>query len=167
MVGLQRRAYYRLLALNRLTPDARVHGRTLTENQLRPIVSLPAEEQAEILAFARRRNLSSKEIASLASVARSGDRDAVRKVMARLSRDEASRSRTAVSWDSLLHAVPRDVWQRSQALRAELEALPLQHRRARLDAMWEQDRLLQALRAEFGSIFDAYGYTGPGSMVDE
>ncbi len=167
MVGLQPRSYYRLLALNRLAPDARVHARTLTENQLRPIVSLPAEDQGEILAFAQRRGLSSKEIATLANVARRGDRDEVRRVMARLAREETSRQRTSVSWDTLLHAVPKDVWQRCQALRAELEALPAQHRRARLDAMWEQDHLLQALHVEFGSIFEAFDYAGPGSPIDE
>ncbi|HZW31218.1 MAG TPA: ParB/RepB/Spo0J family partition protein, partial [Isosphaeraceae bacterium] len=161
MVGLQPRTYYRLLALNRLTPTARAIGRHLTENQLRPIVALPAEEQAEIVAFAVKRGLSSKEIATLARVVRSGDRDAVARVMARLAREEAGRRRTAVSWEPLLHAVPRDLWRRCQALRAELEALPGPQREARLAAMWEQARLLRALAAEFEEIFTAHGYTGP------
>ncbi len=167
MVGLQSRAYYRLLALNRLSAEARLVGRGLTENQLRPIVSLPSDDQAEILDFARRRGLSSKEIGSLAQVARAGDRDAVRRVMARLGREEGARQRTAVSWDALLHAVPKDVWRRCQSLRAELEALSIEQRRARLDAMWEQDRLLQALRDEFAEIFAAHGYRGPGTVVED
>ncbi|MGH2459866.1 MAG: ParB/RepB/Spo0J family partition protein, partial [Chloroflexota bacterium] len=82
MVGLQRRSYYRLLALNRLCAQARGTGRHLTENQLRPIVGLPPEEQAEVARFAVKRGLSSKEVATLAGVARSGDRDAVKRVMA-------------------------------------------------------------------------------------
>ncbi|MBX6771175.1 MAG: ParB/RepB/Spo0J family partition protein [Chloroflexi bacterium] len=164
MVGLQPRTYYRLLALNRLTPTARAIGRHLTENQLRPIVALPAEEQAEIVAFAVKRGLSSKEIATLARVVRSGDRDAVARVMARLAREEAGRRRTAVSWEPLLHAVPRDLWRRCQALRAELEALPGPQREARLAAMWEQARLLRALAAEFEEIFAVYSYAGPADL---
>jgi hypothetical protein len=167
MVGMQPRAYYRLLALNRLSADARIVARGLTENQLRPIVTLPAEDQAEILEFSCRRGLSSKEIGTLAQVARAGDRDAVRKVMARLGREEVGRARTAVSWDALLHAVPKDVWRRCQALRAELEALSIEQRQARLETMWEQDHLLQALRDEFAGIFAAHGYRGPGSAIEE
>jgi hypothetical protein len=163
MVGLQPRTYYRLLALNRLTPEARADGRSLTENQLRPIVSLPPDGQAEVVAFARRRGLSAKEIASLAQVVRAGDRDAVRRVMARLAREEAGRQRTAVSWEPLLHAVPRDIWARCQALRAELAALPPAHRRARLDALWEQDRLVLAFHDELQQIFAAYDYRGPAT----
>jgi hypothetical protein len=167
MVGLQPRAYYRLLALNRLSAEARTVGRGLTENQLRPIVTLAAGDQAEILDFACRRGLSSKEIGTLAQVARAGDRDAVRRVMARLGREDVGRARTAVSWDALLHAVPKDVWRRCQALRAELEALTVEQRRARLETMWEQDHLLQALRDEFAEIFAAHGYRGPGSSLEE
>jgi len=87
--------------------------------------------------------------------------------MARLGREEGARQRTAVSWDALLHAVPKDVWRRCQSLRAELEALSIEQRRARLDAMWEQDRLLQALRDEFAEIFAAHGYRGPGTVVED
>lgn len=167
MVGLQRRSYYRLLALNRLGAEARATGRHLTENQLRPIVSLPPEEQAEVARFAVKRGLSSKEVATLAQVARSGDRDAVSRVMARLAKEEGVRQRTAVSWELLLHAVPRDLWRRCQALRSELEALPPSHRRARLDAMWEQDRLLRSLHEEFQSILTAHGYQGPDSPLED
>ncbi len=166
MVGLQRRSYYRLLALNRLSIEARAVGRYLTENQLRPIVGLAPDEQGEIARFAVRRGLSSKEIATLAGVARSGDRDAVSRVMARLAKEEGVRQRTAVSWEPLLHAVPRDLWRRCQALRSELEALPPSQRRARLDAMWDQDRLLRSLHEEFQSIMTAHGYRGPGDPLE-
>lgn len=166
MVGLQPRSYYRLLALNRLAPEARVLARGLTENHLRPILGLAAEDQVEVIGFARRRGLSTKEITSLAQVARSGDHDAVRRVMARLAREEGPRQRTAVSWEPLLHAVPRDLWQRCQSLRSELEALPPDHRRARLQAMWEQDRLLQGLHDEFQRIFLDHAYRGPESSEE-
>jgi hypothetical protein len=167
MVGLQPRSYYRLLALNRLAPAARPLGRGLTENQLRPIVGLPPGDQPEIIAFAVKRGLSAKEIGSLAQVARGGDRDAVRRVMARLAREDEPRPRTTVSWEPLLHAVPRDLWRRCQSLRTELDALPAPQRRARLDAMWEQDHLLGALREEFGQIFAAHGYAGPTTLVPD
>ncbi|MGH2458299.1 MAG: hypothetical protein ACRDIY_05470, partial [Chloroflexota bacterium] len=85
----------------------------------------------------------------------------VKRVMARLAKEEGVRQRTAVSWEPLLHAVPRDLWRRCQALRSELEALPPGHRRARLDAMWEQDRLLRSLHEEFQSILTAHDYRGP------
>jgi len=54
-----------------------------------------------------------------------------------------------------------------QALRSELEALPTPHRKARLDAMWEQTKLLDALRDEFVAIFGAHGYAGPGTPLPE
>ncbi len=165
MVGIQPRTYYRLLALNRLVPEARALARGLTENQLRPLVGLPAEDQPELTGFAVRRKLSAREIGTLAQVVRSGDRDAVRRVMARLTKEEVGRQRTTVSWEPLLHAVPRDVWQRCQALRAELDALPPEHRRTRLDALWEQDRLLLALRAELADIFTAHTYRGPATPL--
>jgi hypothetical protein len=165
MTGLQPRSYYRLLALNRLTAEARAVGRSLTEGQLRPLTGLPSEEQPEIVAFVARRGLSSKEAATLAQVARSGDRDAVRRVMARLASEEGPRRRTSVSWETLIHAVPRDLFRRCQALRSELDALPAAHRKVRLDAIWEQDRLLNALREEFAAIFAAHGYSGPGTVL--
>ena len=87
--------------------------------------------------------------------------------MARLGREEMGRARTGVSWDALLHAVPKDVWRRCQALRAELDALSIEPRRARLETMWEQDHLLQALRDEFAGIFTAHGYRGPGSAIED
>jgi len=156
MTGLQPRSYYRLLALNRLVPDARALARGLGENHLRPVLNLPPQDQVEVIGFARRRGLSSKEVASLAQVVRGGDRDAVRRVMARLAREDSARTRTAVSWEPLLHAVPRDLWQRCQALRSELEALPMEHRRVRLDAIAEQSRLLLALHEEFERILQSF-----------
>ena len=66
-----------------------------------------------------------------------------------------------------LHAVPKDVWRRCQSLRAELEALSIEQRRGRLETMWEQDHLLQALRDEFAGIFAAHGYHGPGSAIED
>jgi hypothetical protein len=71
-----------------------------------------------------------------------------------------------VSWDALLHAVPRDVFRRCQALRAELEALPPGQCKVRLDAMWEQSHLLEALRREFEDIFSAHAYAGPDTPVE-
>ena len=125
------------------------------------------EEQPEIVAFVVKRGLSSKEIGTLAQVARSGDRDAVRRVMARLANEEGPRQRTGVSWEPLLHAVPKDLWRRCQSLRSELEALPAAQRRARLDALWEQDHLLQALHEELGQIFAAHAYAGPGTPGED
>jgi hypothetical protein len=166
MVGLQPRTYYRLLALNRLVPEARALARGLTENQLRPIVSLARDDQLEVVGVALRRGLSAKEITTLAQLVRGGDHDAVRRLVARLAREDVSPRRTAVSWDSLLHAVPRDVFRRCQALRAELEALPTNQRKVRLDAMWEQSHLLEALRREFEDIFAAHSYAGPDTPVE-
>src|SRR6185312_12091802 len=102
MTGLQPRSYYRLLALNRLVPEARPLARGLSENQLRPVLGLAGEDQVEVIGFARRRGLSSKEITSLSQVVRTGDRDAVRRIMTRLAREESVRQRTTVSWEPLL-----------------------------------------------------------------
>lgn len=167
MVGLQPRSYYRLLALNRLDLRVRPLARGLTENHLRPILSLPPDDQFEVASFAVKRGLSAREVTSLASVVRNGDRDAVRRLMARLAREDQARQRTSISWEPLLHAVPKDLWRRCQSLRSELEALPPSHRRARLDAMWEQDHLLQALRDEFQQIFAEHDYAGPSSPLPD
>ncbi|MCC6630126.1 MAG: ParB/RepB/Spo0J family partition protein [Chloroflexi bacterium] len=156
MVGLPPKAYYRLLALNRLAPTARALGRGLTESHLRPITALPAEAQAEVTAFAIRRQLTSKEIGTLAQVARSGDRDAVAKVMARLAKEEQTRQRTAVSWEALLSAVPRDVERRCLALEAELAALDPDRLRVRLSAIAEQMPLLLTLHRRFEMILATY-----------
>ena len=157
MVGLPLQAYYRLLALNRLTPEARALGRALTESHLRPITALPQESQAEVTAFAVRRRLTSKEIGTLAQVARAGDRDAVQRVMARLAKEERAPQRTAVSWEPLLHAVPRDLDRRCQALEAELAALDPDKRQVRLNAMKEQMPLLLALHSRFETMVATYG----------
>lgn len=160
MAGLSQRHYYNLIYLNRLTPEAREAGMLLSEGQLRPITSLPRAEQAEIVRFVAQRGLTSKEANSLAQVARSGDRDAVRRVMARLAREESGRQRAAVSWESLLHALPRDLWPRCAALRAELGALSDELRMVRLKAMWEQRKLAEELIRQFDEIFAYYGYVG-------
>jgi len=160
MAGLSQRHYYNLLYLNRLSPAARAAGLGLTEGQLRPVTSLPPEEQEEIVSFIARRNLTAREAATLARVARSGDRDAVRRIMARLAGEETERQRTAVSWEPLLHAVPRDLWPRCAALRAELGALPDERRRVRLRAIWEQKRLAEELARQFAEICALYGYDG-------
>jgi len=80
--------------------------------------------------------------------------------MARLAGEETERQRTAVSWEPLLHAVPRDLWPRCAALRAELGALPDERRRVRLRAIWEQKRLAEELARQFAEICALYGYDG-------
>lgn len=167
MAGLSQRHYYNLIYLNRLTPEAREAGMLLSEGQLRPITSLPRDDQAEIVRFVAQRGLTSKEAASLAEVARSGDRDAVRRVMARLAREESGRQRAAVSWESLLHALPRDLWPRCAALRAELGALSDDLRVVRLKAMWEQRKLAEELIRQFDDIFASYGYVGNGDSASD
>jgi len=162
LTGMSQRHYYNLIYLNRLTPEAREAGMGLTEGQLRPVTGLPATDQAEIVSFIAQRGLTSKEAASLVQVAKSGDRDAVRRVMARLAREETGRQRTAVSWEPLLHALPRDLWPRCAALRAELGALPDDSRQVRLRAMWEQSKLAEELRREFADIFALYGFVADG-----
>ncbi len=160
MAGLSERHYYNLMYLNRLSPEAREAGMLLSEGQLRPVTTLPREEQAEIVRFIAQRGLTSREASSLAQVARSGDRDAVRRVMARLAREDAGRQRASVSWEPLLHALPRDLWPRCAALRAELGALSDELRSVRLKAMWEQRRLAEELIRQFDDIFALYGYAG-------
>lgn len=161
LAGLSQRHYYNLIYLNRLTPEAREAGIGLSEGQLRAATSLPADDQAEIVCFIAQRGLTSKEATTLATVARSGDRDAVRRIMARLAKEETGRQRATVSWEPLLHAVPRDVWPRCAALRAELGALPDELRQVRLKAMWEQRKLAIELQRQFDEIFVLYGYADP------
>lgn len=157
LTGLSSVHYYRLLRLNRLSPAAQAVGLELTEKQLRPITTLSPEDQPAIVAFVVQRSLTSRETETLVRVARSGDRDAVKRVMARLAKEDAGRQRTAVSWEPLLHAVPRDFEARCAALHAELAALPDEARRVRLRAMREQQRLARELANQFGEILALYG----------
>lgn len=167
LTGISGVHYYRLLRLNRLSAEAQAVGLELTEKQLRPVTSLPAAEQAALVAFISERNLTSREAETLVKVARSGDRDAVRRVMAKLAREDAGRQRTAVSWEPLLHAVPRDFEARCAALHAELAALPDEARQVRLRAIREQQRLARELANHFGEILALYGdadlATGPAT----
>jgi ParB-like chromosome segregation protein Spo0J len=152
MVGLKRDMYYSYLALNRLTPQARALGRRLSEKQLRPIAKAPAAYQAEIVEVAVQRGLNSAETATLARLAREGDRDEVARLLARLRRGAAARSRVSVSWESLLHAVPQDYPRRVEALRAELAALPERALQARLADIERQIERLAGLRDLFEAI---------------
>jgi hypothetical protein len=158
--GIGERHYYNLLYLNRLTPEAREAGLGLAEGQLRPVTSLPPSEQAEIVRFIASRKLTSRESQSLVQVAKSGDRDAVRRVMAKLAKEDAGRQRASVSWEGLMHALPRDIWVRCASLRAELGAVSEDTREVRLRTMWEQRRLAEELSRQFDDIFALYGYTG-------
>ena len=162
LTGLSQRHYYNLIYLNRLSPEAREVGLGLTEGQLRPVTSLPPDEQAEIVSFIAARSLTAKEANTLAQVARSGDRDAVRRLMSRLAREDQGRQRAQVSWEPLLHALPKDLWPRCAALRAELGALSDDLRQVRLRSMWEQRKLAEELQRQFDEIFAVYGYAGPG-----
>lgn len=152
MVGIKRDMYYSYLALNRLTPQARALGRRLSEKQLRPVAKAPAAYQAEIVAIAVQRGLNSAETATLARLARDGDRDEVARLLARLRRGAAARPRVAVSWEALLHAVPQDYPRRVEALRAELAALPDRARQARLADIERQIERLAGLRALFEAV---------------
>ncbi|HLH73833.1 MAG TPA: hypothetical protein VKX96_11175, partial [Chloroflexota bacterium] len=163
LTGLSQRHYYNLIYLNRLSPEAREIGIGLSEGQLRPVTSLPRAEQAEIVSFIAQRNLSSKEATSLVQVAKSGDRDAVRRIMAKLTTGTSERQRTSVSWEPLLHAIPKDLWPRCASLRAELGALPDHLREVRLKHLWEQRALADEFRRQLDEIFAVYGFSGPGA----
>jgi hypothetical protein len=167
MTGLSDRHYYNLMYLNRLSPEAREAGIGLTEGQLRPVTSLPRDDQADIVRFIAQRNLTSKEANTLAQVAKSGDRDAVRRVMTRLAKEDAGRQRASVSWEPLMHALPRDLWPRCSALRAELGALSDELRTVRLKAMWDQRKLAEEFIRLLDEIFAIYDYGGADSAVDQ
>ena len=156
--------YRHHLRLNRLTPEARRLGMGLSEAHLQPLTRLPAEEQVEITAFVARRNLAAREVSSLVQVVRSGDRDQVRRVMARLAGEESGRKRVAPSWEEILHATPKDFEARCQALLAELRALRPELRRARLETVREQAGLSQALARELNEIVALFA---GDSLIDD
>jgi hypothetical protein len=166
LTGLGQTPYYQLLYLNRLSPDAQEAGIGLAEGQLRPVTSLPQPDQPEIVRFIAARRLTGKEAASLVQVARSGDRDAVRRVMAKLAKEEVGHSRASVSWEGLLHALPKDLWARCASLRAELAALPSDRRDVRLRAMWEQRRLAVEFQRQFDEVFELYAFEGVAEVAD-
>jgi hypothetical protein len=156
LTGLGRASYYHLLHLNRLTPEAQEAGLGMTEGQLRPVTSLPGPDQAMIVRFIAERHLTSKEAASLVGVAKSGDRDAVRKVMQKLAKEDVAPARAAVSWEPLLHAIPQDLWVRLSSLKAELAALPVERRDVRLRSLQEQRRLAQEFTQQIDELLVLY-----------
>jgi ParB-like chromosome segregation protein Spo0J len=151
-VGLSSKTYRRLRNLNRLSPRARTLGRELTEGHLRPVAGLDPVDQEQVVAVTVRHKLSVRDVEALAALVRSGDQEAVRRRMARFTGTEEKVARTSISWEALLHAVPEDMWVRCRALRAELEALPDERRRARLLAMRKQVSLARALADEFERV---------------
>jgi hypothetical protein len=156
LVGLSRRTYYRLLALNRLSPRAREMGRHLTEMQLRPVVALAPADQEQVVAVGVRYRLSAREIETVAQVIRSGDQEAIRRRMARLAGEDSGQRRATPSWEGLLYAVPDDLWPRLRSLATELEALAPKHRRARLDQMAKQAKLARHLADEFDRLLGQF-----------
>ena len=166
LTGLGDKYYYNLLYLNRLTPEAQEAGLALSEGQLRPVTSLPAADQAMIVRFIGERKLTSKEAATLVGVAKSGDRDAVQRVMAKLAKTDVTPTRSAVTWEPLLHALPQDLWVRLSSLRAELAALPDERREVRLRSLGEQYRLAGEFRAQIEEIMTLYP-TGTAPLEDE
>lgn len=165
MVGIRRDTYYNLLALNRLTPAARARGRGLTERQLRPIAKTPAELQAELVDLTARRGLSGQETATLARVARGGDRDAVSRLLGRLERERPVRRRIGASWMPLLAVVPEDYERRVTAMRAELAALAPEARGGQLTEIEEQLTRLRGLEALLGQVVAEYGQVETGAAV--
>lgn len=144
--------YRHHLRLNRLTPEARRLGMSLAEAQLQPLTRLPPDEQSQITAFVAQRSLAAREVNSLVQVVRSGDRDQVRRVMARLAGEDSGRRRVTPSWEAILHATPKDYEVRCQALVAELRALRPDQRRARLETVREQAGLSHGLARELDEI---------------
>lgn len=160
VTGLGERHYQRLLALNRLTPAARAAGRRLSEGQLRPVTHLALDDQVTVTAFIARQGLGSREAATLAKVVRSGDRDAVQRVMARLAKEEVTRQRVSISFEALLHAIPEDFPSRCAALHAELQALSDELRAVRLRTMREQSQRARGLIREFEEMLALFGSGG-------
>lgn len=159
LTGMHGSHYYRLMALNRLSMAARAAGMGLTEAQLRPVTTLSPEDQASAVAFIARQGLGGREAITLVKVMRSGDRDAVQRVMARLAREDTGRQRASISWEPLLHAIPKDLDPRCAALYAELKALPEHLRLVRLQAMQEQERLALELARQFAEMRTLFGVT--------
>jgi hypothetical protein len=123
------------------------------------VASLPPEVQAEITEFIVRHSLGSRETRSLAQAVRRGSRDDVQRIMSRLAREDVHRSRAAVSWEPLLHAIPRDVSPRLAALHAELEALPEERRAVRLHSLREQRTLMVEVIRSFDELLALFGET--------
>lgn len=158
LTGLRHSHYYGLMGLNRLSPAAREAGLALTEGQLRPVATLKPEDQAPVVAFIARQGLGRREATTLVKVVRSGDRDAVQRVMAKLAKEDVGRQRASVSWETLMHALPRDLEGRCVALHAELLALDDDRRRVRLQTMHEQRVLARELVRHFDEMLDLFGF---------
>jgi hypothetical protein len=162
MTGLSAKRFYDFLTLNRLSAEARALGRGLPERRLRPIVGLPPSRQAEILAFAEERRLSTEALVTLSQVVRRGDEDEVQRVMARLRRERQA-PRAAVSWAKLLYAIPADYPPRVAALQAELAALTGKARHDRLEELRQQVGRMRGALAALEALLAEMDTTPPAA----
>ena len=143
-------------------------ARGLGETLLAPLVTVPAELQADLAQVVTRHGLSKREVTSIAAAAREYGRDGVQRIIEGWQQPTGARARrSAVSWEALLTAVPQDVDRRCAALRAELSALPPKRRQARLEQIAAQRRLLAALGDHFDAILAEYGEAIRTNDTDE
>ncbi len=156
--GLSRKRYEELYRLRRLNPEAQARAvdAGLSEGHLLPILGVPDHLQPLLVDLIQRSKASVAETRAHCRMIQQHGEGYLVEQYAKVTRQRERRPRTAVSWESLLHAVPEDLTPRLSALRAELAALPPDSRRKRLDALARQrDLCLEAARA-FAEVLDLY-----------
>jgi hypothetical protein len=129
--GLRRRTYYRLIALNDLSREAKRLGARLSEGQLRPVTTLPIAYQEAVTAIIVKENLSSRQAAELVDSVRAAPASTLQRLKANLGLS-AKQERVRASWWGMFRAVPEDWPQILAVLDADLRRLQGKDRAKRL-----------------------------------
>ena len=158
--GLGLDHYHRIFRLRNLHPDAQAVAEGLSEHHLLPIASLPPELQSLVVQLVQATGASVKATRAYCRTARDQGEEYLRtRLLQALRRDEQRRQRTAVTWESLLHAIADDVTPRISSLRAELAALPADRRDVRLRTLAAQRVLIAEVRHAYDEILALYNAT--------
>ncbi len=160
LTGLSLGRYYQLRQLNRLCPEARELGATLTERHLRPVVVLPPEGQVLVIRAILAHQVPANKVPTLVRALADGGEEALRRALAALGLP-SPRGRVASAY-TRLPPVPADWEDRVRLVEQEIATIKAPHARAtRLAQLAEQARRLEALAAAYRRILEQHGVERP------
>ncbi|MBX5493010.1 MAG: ParB/RepB/Spo0J family partition protein [Chloroflexi bacterium] len=156
LTGLSLPRYYQLRQLNRLCPEARELGATLTERHLRPVVVLPPEGQVLVIRAILAHQVPANKVPTLVNALRDGGATALRRALATLGLP--TRPGRVSGVHTRLQGIPADWRDRVRLVEQELLTIKAPHARAaRLAQIAQQLERLEGLAAAYRALLREYG----------
>jgi ParB-like chromosome segregation protein Spo0J len=156
LTGLSLPRFYQLRQLNRLCPEARELGASLTERHLRPVVVLPPEGQVLVIRAILAHQVPANKVSTLVNALRDGGTAALRRALVSLGLP-AKPGRVSGA-HTRLQGVPADWRDRVRLLEQELLTIKAPHARAaRLAQIAQQLERLEGLAAAYRALLREYG----------